>query len=451
MNDNKHKLFHEPECISEEMMIRYIKDELSSKEKHKVEKHVLDCSLCADALEGLMLVEDKSRIRPIIQNINQKVLRIKPQTRVIWMDTRVRVAIAAGFALLIVSVFYFKNELSDKGPGSTVSENAATKEDEKSAEITHTDSVSFMGPEKPEMKDLVVANNMQEESKSLVPKSTGESNDVPKDERNQNEGLISVQDKTDETAVGSEKLKEKEEDNKPTQDISKPNTVVSGNVTSSGTTNDVSPSSAPPQTYQWNTNTDVKTVKKEKEDSGKKNKSKTDSAPKKEQQEDEKLKQPLPSAQNVYYSVETKDGQNNLDDLEKLSDKDSSKSTVTVGDTLSVVNYNSQAKKKFDVKDYSGAAALYEQTLVSSPNNSEALLYSAQCYIELNKTDIAVKKLDKLIASGGKDNVEAGKYYKALALLKKNDKEGAKKLLNDVIAADGKYKEKAQKQLETTK
>jgi len=218
-------------------------------------------------------------------------------------------------------------------------------------------------------------------------------------------------------------------------------TTTSGNVTS--TTETTVTTSA----YQWNTNTDP--IKKGKDDSGKKNKSKNDEAPKKEQDE-EKTKQPKQSVQNDSYSLpkpEQKTTQ--LDDLENQVNSDTLK--LFSKDSVSLVNYNSQAKKKFDLKDYSSAAVLYEQTLVNSPNNSDALLYSAQCYIELNKSDEAIKKLDNLIALGGKDNIEGGKYYKAIALLKKNDKEAAKKLFSEVITSGGKYKIDAEKKLDSVK
>jgi len=454
MIEKKHKIFHEPECISEEMMLRYVKSELSPKEKHKVEKHVLDCALCSDALEGLMMIEDNSRIKPIIENINQKILTIKPQTKVIWMDTRVRVAIAAGLAILVVSVFYFKNELQDKGSGINTSENLSPKEEQKFSLNEQLDSTVKNDPQKPgeDVKDeKTVAENKPEALKSFILESFKENEQgapPPTDTRSENFGFVSTEGDVDATVKTGDKLAEtknekSEEDKKNVNDNKDMNivTTTSGNVTSTTET------TVTTSTYQWNTNTEP--IKKGKEDSGKKNKSKNDEAPKKEQDE-EKTKQPKQSVQNDSYSLPKPEQKiTQLDDLEKQGNGDTLK--LFAKDSVSYVNYNFQAKKKFDSKDYSGAAMLYEQTLVGSPNNFDALLYSAQCYIELNKTEEAINKLDKMIAMGGKDNIEAGKYYKALALLKKNDKEGAKKLLSEVIISGGKYKIDAEKKLNSVK
>ncbi|HTL80345.1 MAG TPA: hypothetical protein VL651_01500 [Bacteroidia bacterium] len=48
-------------CISEEVMYRYIDGKLAPDEMYAVEMHTLDCALCADALEGLSKVKDRDR------------------------------------------------------------------------------------------------------------------------------------------------------------------------------------------------------------------------------------------------------------------------------------------------------------------------------------------------------------------------------------------------------
>ena len=72
MENKFHKIFVQSECISEEAMLAYIKGTLSSKEKYTVEKHLLHCDFCADAMEGLQLVNDETGISEIIADINKK-------------------------------------------------------------------------------------------------------------------------------------------------------------------------------------------------------------------------------------------------------------------------------------------------------------------------------------------------------------------------------------------
>lgn len=44
-------------CISEKMLLEYAHGELDANQEHLVERHLIDCELCTDALEGLMLIK----------------------------------------------------------------------------------------------------------------------------------------------------------------------------------------------------------------------------------------------------------------------------------------------------------------------------------------------------------------------------------------------------------
>jgi TonB family protein len=113
MNDHKHKIFNPTDCIPEQTMFDYIDNKLSAKERHAVEKHLLDCEFCSDALEGLELVKDRERIGIINQKINEYIAATTSR-KVVNINYRTIVAVAAGLALLIGSVFYFNQFTSDK-------------------------------------------------------------------------------------------------------------------------------------------------------------------------------------------------------------------------------------------------------------------------------------------------------------------------------------------------
>ncbi|MBL7882852.1 MAG: energy transducer TonB [Bacteroidia bacterium] len=101
----KHKIYQTNECISENTFFDYIDKKLSSKEEHLIEKHMLDCDLCSDAYEGLLLVKNKNRITTINSAIEKK---LNPETKTIFFNFKVITSIAASIALLIVAVFLFK-------------------------------------------------------------------------------------------------------------------------------------------------------------------------------------------------------------------------------------------------------------------------------------------------------------------------------------------------------
>lgn len=56
--ENPDRTYYNPaEHLMEEQMMRYLRDEMSDAERHRLERHVLECELCSDALEGMELLE----------------------------------------------------------------------------------------------------------------------------------------------------------------------------------------------------------------------------------------------------------------------------------------------------------------------------------------------------------------------------------------------------------
>ena len=72
--DLKHTIYSPTDCLSEKMLFDYIDNKLNQKERHIVEKHLLDCEMCSDALEGLEMVTDRNRITLIKEAINKQIL-----------------------------------------------------------------------------------------------------------------------------------------------------------------------------------------------------------------------------------------------------------------------------------------------------------------------------------------------------------------------------------------
>ena len=57
-NGKKHKsaegIFEESRCLSREVLKEYLEDTLTPEKRQAAEKHLIDCELCSDALEGYM-------------------------------------------------------------------------------------------------------------------------------------------------------------------------------------------------------------------------------------------------------------------------------------------------------------------------------------------------------------------------------------------------------------
>jgi len=92
-------------CLSTEEMLDYSRGILSPSEQHSIEKHLLDCEMCSDALEGIQMMEDPNSLFAIEQELNLEVDEMIHAKQ----ETKVRVLfpwrMAAAIALIFVSTF----------------------------------------------------------------------------------------------------------------------------------------------------------------------------------------------------------------------------------------------------------------------------------------------------------------------------------------------------------
>jgi len=96
-------------CLTQEQMLNYIDGKLSFEEQHVCEKHMADCDLCADALEGLELVKNRAALLTPVSNRQEnivesgKVIALQPER-----NNKMWYAAAAVLLLILGSVFLFK-------------------------------------------------------------------------------------------------------------------------------------------------------------------------------------------------------------------------------------------------------------------------------------------------------------------------------------------------------
>src|ERR1051325_4736277 len=110
------KIFEHTDCLSEDKLTKYIAGKLSPAEKHEVEKHLIDCEMCSDAVEGLSMISDK-KISAVTSELNQKIQnRVeKKEVKVIFLrQYRTQLAVAASIVLVLGLVWFFKANISMK-------------------------------------------------------------------------------------------------------------------------------------------------------------------------------------------------------------------------------------------------------------------------------------------------------------------------------------------------
>jgi TonB family protein len=121
------------ECISEALMLEYIDKRLRPSEMHRVEKHLLACELCSDAMEGLMLLKNRGKLSIIKQKAKEKLILHempidkKKSGKVIGLNSKRFLAIAASLLLLIGAVFFFNYYITNERMNAyKIAENTST-------------------------------------------------------------------------------------------------------------------------------------------------------------------------------------------------------------------------------------------------------------------------------------------------------------------------------------
>jgi len=63
------------QCPTQQELLDYVQGKLDPAAQHEIEKHVADCELCSDALEGLAAIEQKESIPVWVKEMKWQLLR----------------------------------------------------------------------------------------------------------------------------------------------------------------------------------------------------------------------------------------------------------------------------------------------------------------------------------------------------------------------------------------
>jgi hypothetical protein len=99
-------IFSSTPCLTKEQLIGYAEDHMSPEQRHRAERHLIDCEFCSKALEGVISTSDKYRMHRTVDSINREIharLKRPAVTRVNW---KVYYSMAAILIVGIVTVFY---------------------------------------------------------------------------------------------------------------------------------------------------------------------------------------------------------------------------------------------------------------------------------------------------------------------------------------------------------
>lgn len=118
-------------CLSEEKILAYIDGNLSVAEQHACETHMADCAMCEDAVEGLALVKDRSRLAAPLKTETApsegKVVPLHQPNRKVWY------AVAAVLVLILGSTFMLNIISEDGAESADMAYNSEVQMDSTSA------------------------------------------------------------------------------------------------------------------------------------------------------------------------------------------------------------------------------------------------------------------------------------------------------------------------------
>ncbi|HSA04992.1 MAG TPA: zf-HC2 domain-containing protein, partial [Tenuifilaceae bacterium] len=108
MQENNNIFDESSGCIRQDALLEYLQGKLSGKERNLVEKHLLECEMCSDELEGLSNLSESERIVEIETELNSMVDK-RTTPRILWLNPKVvyRVAAVAVLTIGVSTLLYY--------------------------------------------------------------------------------------------------------------------------------------------------------------------------------------------------------------------------------------------------------------------------------------------------------------------------------------------------------
>ncbi len=117
-NNSKYRLFSANGCLNQETIQKYLSGSLSNSEKIIVNKHIKECPLCADAVEGARIISGKEYSRDIEEIKNRISLKTKEKKTILFNHRkrflRLSYISAAASIVIILSVFFYIDSIRNK-------------------------------------------------------------------------------------------------------------------------------------------------------------------------------------------------------------------------------------------------------------------------------------------------------------------------------------------------
>jgi tetratricopeptide (TPR) repeat protein len=101
-------IFQHSDCLTLEQLTAYAEERVSAEERFVIEKHLVDCELCSDALDGFALLQEKGGIQDRIKLLNEDIGRTASTYRARKRNRRIYYSLAAAIVVAFTAVLYFR-------------------------------------------------------------------------------------------------------------------------------------------------------------------------------------------------------------------------------------------------------------------------------------------------------------------------------------------------------
>jgi hypothetical protein len=485
LSDN-HIVFSDPNCLSKDILISYHTGSLSEKERHKVEKHIMDCELCSDALAGFALIPKQGSMTEISSRLN----RLTEGNR----STK-RFMIAASITAALFVTGYLYNNLNNSSG-------------QKDLALNSTDKITSQEPREPLNKTATEVSTENEEKDHGAHKPSPAENYPP-----------TIQDRNQSGRVASDLFKAEKNNTITLKSNSKSDTtsiesasegMIAASSSSNASSADLADASMEENVSPKTEDEDLKRevhnkaeaesqtmAKKEMEKLQPQAKAPVDAETKtmvtneraRIRQENAAARSDsdntrsqgmvtksaiksippkampsksgnstvtyfagyktvpfsslYPSSPNENSSPEEGVPARFENSKMKSESYKKSKEDVHVIKTTTYDEVLENALEKYKAESYSKAIELFNLLLTHFPGDINALFYIGLCNYQQGQSDQAIANLTKVIDHKNKLLSEEAKWYVALSYIKKADTKEAKRFLNEIISENGFYKGQA--------
>lgn len=416
-------IFLETGCIKRDLLLNYRDDKLSADQKHEVEEHLIDCPLCADALEGLALVSGTAAL----DDIHSKVGAITEKPAGAGSFSYWAIA-ASVTAVMLLSVFTYMQYKDANEPELAVAEKSKPEEVAAEPSLPAIASDQAVPDTKVVVNNQLQATKQNSEQAAVVSKVQSPEITVAESDASKDFESISgntVEEKMEDVSIPATKKESTKseiyvQDASVTADHTAPVVVNLGSTYElDKTVSNVSHGSyMPAQVITYIDN--VKVIDYHLNFFKQSSKS-----------------EPVKSTPSKFENRSKK----------SVAEAEEAKSGDEVNRKTSYLNLLTDPIVLFNKGRYESSLEQFSQILKINPGDQNASFYSGLCHFHLKDYSKALKLLKPIAANSLSPFYEEAEFYKARTLIASGKTDEGKQLLEQIVNKKGFYANQAAEEI----